>query len=181
MSPAATVLAIIPPCFAILVEIFNPVSADLIRASAVRDLERFQLGENQNALIDITTKLTCGAVEVSGLAPTLVATVTSGFGIFYEFPNIWLIVLYILTLLCLALVVLRFLGGQTFYQVEDTRQPRLIFGRTITLPWRGSRAIARLIFFSNGLLITLVLVTYCALERPWTHLIDRFRLMAAHS
>ncbi|MGJ5134372.1 hypothetical protein [Bradyrhizobium oligotrophicum] len=171
MTPASVVIATIPPAFAILVEIFNPISEDLIRASMQRDLVRHGLGNNSQAVTDTVTKAACGAVEVSGLAPTLIAVFTSGFGIFHDYASLVLIMIYVLTLAAVVLVVIRFLGGQTFYEIEDTRQARVILGRTVTLPWSGSKAIGRLIFFLNGLLIALILIAYCALEHPWEPLL----------
>lgn len=162
MDLSTAVLATIPPVFAILVEIFNPVSEKLIRNSAERDLRQYEVGSNHPHLIDDATKLTNGAVEVSGLAPTFVATVSSGFGVLYDFPKPTLMAIYGLIFVVLALILIRLLGGQTFLQIDCTKQPQQLWGRVITLPWTGSGLIARFIFIANGLLIVFVIVAYCA-------------------
>lgn len=172
MTPGAAFLATIPPLFAVVVEIFNPIKDTLIRAKVATDLEKFEakLGDKDHGnLIDAGTAMVSGAVEVGGLAPTLVAVFTSAFAIFYELPNLGLIGAYFLTLLVLTLLVLSFLSGQTFLQVETRRMPWSILGRSITLRWRGSEAIARFIIFVNGLLIILIWVTFLVLEPPWVH------------
>jgi hypothetical protein len=123
-------------------------------------------------LIDNATAFTAGAVEVSGLAPTLVAAVTSGFGVFHEWPDPRIIAAYILTLVALALFVLRYLAGQNFLQVQSASMPQNIFGYEIRRPWSGAKLVSRLIYFTNGLLVSLVLIVYFALEPPWHHFID---------
>ncbi len=167
MTPAAMVVAVIPPIFAILVETFNPVSERLIRESAIRDLEPFETSANHKHLIDNATKLTVGAVEVSGLAPTLVASVTSGFGVLYEVPYPWLIMAYVLAFVALVLVILRFLGGQSFLSIETRRQEQKIFRWSFTPTRTGSEIVSFVIYLANVLLLAFVLLTYCILDPPW--------------
>jgi hypothetical protein len=52
--------------------------------AVIRDLTNFQSNQNYQVLIETVTKLTVAAVEVGGLAPTLVAAITSGFAVIHE-------------------------------------------------------------------------------------------------
>ena len=137
MTPATVVLATIPPAFALLVELLNPVSERVIRRSVEKDLAGYENASPaaHDVLINYATSLTSGAVEVSGLAPTFVASVTSGFGVLYEYPNPWLIMAYILVFVGLVLFLLRYLSGQTFVEIDDTCQSLNLFGREIPMPW----------------------------------------------
>ncbi len=172
MTPGAAILATIPPLFATAVEIFNPIKPPAISTKADNDLLKFKpkLGDTDYAkLIEASTAMVSGALEVGGLAPTLAAVFTSAFAIFYELPNLWLIVVYSLGLLLLTLLLFSFLSGQTFVQVETRRMPWSILGRAITLPWTGSGVIARFIIGVNGLLIMLIWVTFLGLDPPWEY------------
>jgi hypothetical protein len=163
MTPeASAAFAIIPPAFAILVEALTPVSEKSIHHSAERDLAAYEHSsqEQHDLLITYATKMTSGAVEVSGLAPTLVAAVTSGFGALYEVPNAWLIMSYILIIMALVLLVLSYLSGNTFGEIDDKCPPLKIFFFQIPLPWSGSKGVSGLIYAVNVLLILFVLVVF---------------------
>jgi hypothetical protein len=163
MSPAAVVLAMIPPAFAILVERFNPISDGAIRSRVERDLQQFKRDDDaeHEALVVHSAKMVEGAVEVAGLAPTFVACLTSGFGVLSEYPNPWLIVGYILVFLALLLFLLHYLGGQTFLDMT-------LITKKIPLPFFGSRlpaeVISRTIYIANALLILFVLVVFLVSE-----------------
>jgi len=160
MTPATAVLAALPPVFAILVEIFNPVSEPSIRRSVERDLEAHGKDADFAHLVDDATGIASGAVEVSGLAPTLVAAVTSGFGVLYELPKPWLVFTYVLVFATIVLVTLRFLAGQTYLQIDSQRPSQDILGWKFTLPWPASSGVRLLIFVANFLLIGLVAIVY---------------------
>jgi hypothetical protein len=180
MTLGAAILASLPPLFAIIVEIFNPINEAAIRPKVERDLVRFEAGRNHKHLVDAGTKMVCGAVEVGGLAPTFVAAATAGVGIIFEYVSAWIagtyryvdfgiIGGYVLLLLFLVIVVMSFLGGQTYFQIETTRQPWLILGKPRTLRWRGSEAVTRLIISVNALLVLLVWLTYAVLTFTEVH------------
>jgi hypothetical protein len=169
MNLSSAILAIFPPVFAIVVERYNPISEGFIRPKVERDLKRFNDYANHESLLNVSTKMVTGAVEVAGLAPTILAVLTSGFGVLYEFrPNPWPILAYALFIVLVALLTLSFLGGQTFYDLEATKQPwKLLPGRPSKPKRTGSQKISLLIVVVNYLLIALVAVTYCTLEKPW--------------
>src|SRR5271168_2588611 len=105
MDFATVGLSIIPPALAIAVERLNPVSETLLRRSAEQDLKDYEARNHQH-LIDDATKFASGAVEVAGLAPTLVAAVTSGFGVLHELPRpFWPSIVYVLIFIVLVLMI----------------------------------------------------------------------------
>jgi hypothetical protein len=169
MNLNSAILAIFPPVFAVILERYNPINEISIRPKVERDLKRFEDYEHHGTLLDVSTKMVTGAVEVAGLAPTILAVLTSGFGVLYEFlPNPWPILAYAFFIAVLVILVLSFLGSQTFYELEATKQPwKLLPGRASKPKRTGSQKISLLIVVVNCLLITLVVVTYCALEKPW--------------
>ena len=144
-------LAVIPPVGAIVVERFNPLSDRVIGGYVEKDLDRYDK-VNHEALIIDATKMVAGAIELSGLAPTVVATITSAFAILSEFNEpFWPTVIYVSFFVILALVLFREIGGQTFLQLADTRQSRL--------NWTGTKVIQITIFCVNGVLILLILLS----------------------
>ena len=159
-------LTIIPPALALTVERLNPVNERLLRRSAEQDLMPYN-AENYQHLIDDSTKLANGAVEVAGLAPTLVASVTSGFGVLHEFPNpFWPAIIYVLIFVALVLLLLRLLAGQTFLELDDRKLCIHWCGRERTLPWTGTKMVSNFIYTANFILIIFALVTYCVLKLP---------------
>jgi hypothetical protein len=164
MTPAAVVLAMIPPVFAILVEWFNPISTSAIASSVKRDLAQFNQDDDEvhEGLVTHATKMVEGAVEVAGLAPTCVACLTSGFGVLSEYPNPWVIVCYILVFLALLLFILHYLAGQSFLDMasvpKETPLPR--FGRHLPI-----YIISRTIYFANFTLIAFIAVVFVVSER----------------
>jgi hypothetical protein len=162
-------LAIIPPALAIAVERLSPVSERSLRQSVKQDLDAYETANHQH-LIDDATKLAAGAVEVAGLAPTLVASVTSGFAILYEFPKpLWPTIIYVLVYITLALLLLRLLVGQTFKQIGDQKPIVHWWGKERTLPWTGTQTVSYFIYTSNLILILFVIVSYCILGEPWNN------------
>ena len=148
------ILLAIGPILAMIVESLNPISEAMIRKSVEDDLRTYEQRHHEQ-LVDDATKLTVGAVEVTGLAPTVVSVFTTAFAILHEverpfFPMLGVFVLFVIILL----VVVRLLGGLTFVQIETTRQPYNlpVFGE-VTLPWSASRMVSLLIYLSNSILI----------------------------
>ncbi len=169
MNLSSAILAILPPFFAIVVERVNPINAAYINPKVKADLERFENYDNHKALLCVSQRMVAGAVEVAGLAPTFVAVLSSGLGVLYEYPNMWLVIGYVLLLTLLVLLVMNFLSGQTFYQIDATRQPWKLFKRKEVAPKRfGSETIGRFIVAVNLLLIVLILVVYGVMEKPWS-------------
>jgi hypothetical protein len=153
MQLSALGLVIIPPALAIAVERLNPITERHLRRSAEQDLQLYD-ANNHEHLIDDATKFANGAVEVAGLAPTLVACVTSGFGVLHEFPHpFWPAIIYVLIFVALVLLLLRLLAGQTFLQLDDRRLPVHWRGRETTLPWTGTKAVSYFIYAANLILI----------------------------
>jgi hypothetical protein len=170
MQASTLGLAIIPPVLALAVERLNPINERLLRRSAVQDLQPYEAANHQH-LIDDATKMANGAVEVAGLAPTLVASVTSGFGILHELPHpFWPAIIYVLIFICLVLLILRLLVGQTFLQLDDRPLSIHLCGKERTLSWTGTQTVSKLIYVSNFILIAFGLLTYCIIEQPWNFL-----------
>ena len=155
MTPAAAILAAIPPSFAILVELLNPISGRLLRGSVERDLATYETTDANahRLLVERATGLASAAVEVSGVAPTLVAVVTSGFGVLYEYPKPLLIFAYVLVFIALVLFLLRYLAGLTFFEIEDTCPSFRFAWWEIPLNFHGSSVVSFLVYFANLLLI----------------------------
>ena len=164
MTPASAVLAVIPPFFAIFVELLNPISDRSLSRSVEKDLETYKA--NTTVDYDVLTKqvvsIASGAVEVAGLAPTFVASLTSGFSVLTDLPNPWLIVGYILVFLFLLLFLLHYLSGQTYLQVSDTKQPIELCGHRIPVRWHGTSIVSAIIYFANMLLIIFVFIVFVA-------------------
>lgn len=157
MNLSAALLVTVGPLLAILVEALNPVSERLIRQSAERDLSVYGTA-NHELLVEDVTKLTSGAVEVAGLAPTLVAVVTSGFAILHEIANPYVpLLLYLAAVIAMVLVLFQFLFGSSFLEIETTRQPITVAGWAFTPRWTGSKAVSIGIYTLNVLLIVVAL------------------------
>jgi hypothetical protein len=160
---AALGLAIIPPTLAILVELLNPVSRAMIAASAEADLQPFA-ADNHNELLETVTKSTEAAVEIAGLAPTLVASITSGFAIIHEYPQpFWPAIVYVLIFMGLVLFILWMLAGNTFFQIDDLAFRVTLFRKDINFPVR-TLVVRRIIYISNSLLIILAFGSYWYLK-----------------
>jgi hypothetical protein len=119
MDLSALGLAIIPPALAILVEALNPINERMIGRSVDLDLQGNEDLARSSFFVDTVdrvTKLSTAAVEIAGLAPTLVASVTSGFAVIHELPSpFWPAIIYALIFIGVALFVIWLLSGTTFY------------------------------------------------------------------
>ena len=119
---AAFWLAIIPPTLAIFVECLSPINSKAIKASTERDIDaNFPALErdDRDNLITIVQKAGTAAVEVAGLAPTLIASTTSGFAIIHELRSpFWPAVVYVLVFVAVALYLLWLLSGLTLKENE---------------------------------------------------------------
>jgi hypothetical protein len=162
MTPASAVLAVIPPFFAIFVELLNPISERSISHSVQKDLENYKVSTaiDYNTLTKQVESIVGGAVEVAGLAPTFVASLTSGFSVLNDLPNPWVIVGYILVFLALLLFLLHYLSGQTYLQMSDTKQPIELFGYKVPVRWHGTSIVSALIYIANLLLILFVVIIF---------------------
>jgi hypothetical protein len=161
MQPSTLVLALIPPVFAIVGELLNPINERSLKASAEKDLRNYEQGTNHQHLIDDATSFANGAVEVAGLAPTFIASITTGFGIWHEFRDpFWPAVIFVSIYVILGLCLWSFLSGQTYLQIDTTRQPVHIFGRARTLPYTGTKIISRFVYAANVILIAFLAVAY---------------------
>jgi hypothetical protein len=158
-------LAIIPPSLAMLVEFFNPISDNVIQTSTERDLKGFLQDPNYQVLVETVTKATTAAVEVSGLAPTFVASVTSGFAVIHELSSpFWPATVYVLLLIAVALYLFAMLGGRSFFQIDDTRPIIRIGGRDRSLPWTRTKMVSIMVYLVNTSLIVLSVIIYLAIS-----------------
>lgn len=165
MDAAALGLAVLPPTLAILVEYFNPISDKALGESAERDLAEFELGDNHKHVVDNVTMLAAGAVEVSGLAPTIVASVTSGFAVIHELPwPFWATVIYILIYVGIVLFVLRLLAGHSFFEIQERKIEIRALGKTLKLTRSG--VVRRIIYTANATLIAASVLVYLYLNLP---------------
>jgi hypothetical protein len=166
MTLEAAVLATLPPVCAIFIERVNPLTEKAVRPKVKLDLARFSLISNYAALEDITTKMVGGAIETAGVAPTVFAVLSSGLGVLFEHPNPWFFLVYIVMLAVLLTLLFSFLGGQTFFQIEATKQPWNFLGKTVTLSRTGSEAIGWFIVRLNIVLILIIWIFYFVSEPP---------------
>ena len=162
-------LALIPPVFAIAGELLNPINERALKASAEKDLRNYEQGTNHRHLIDDATKFANGAVEMAGLGPTVLASITTGFGIWHEFRDpLWPAVLFVSIFLILSLLLWFLLSGQTYLQMDTTRQPVHFLGRARTLPWTGTKIISLFIYAANFILIAFLAMAYYFSASPHT-------------
>jgi hypothetical protein len=144
---------------AILVELLNPVSRSMISANAEADLQPFAAA-NHDELLETVTKSTQAAVEIAGLAPTLVASITSGFAIIHEYPQpFWPAIGYVLIFIGLVLFILWMLSGNTLFEIDDLAFTVKFFRWEISMPVR-TQVVRRIIYISNTLLIILAFGSY---------------------
>jgi hypothetical protein len=173
MDASALGLAVIPPALAMIVEWLNPLSEYRVQTSAEIDLAQFHPGDDHHLLIERATFSTAAAVEIAGLAPTLVSAITSGFAILHEIPEpFWITILYVLFFIVVALGLLRILAGRTFYEIQITPVVIRWKGRERAL-WKRSEIVSLTIYTANTVLIILAVTTYMVLE-GWR---DVFKLL----
>ena len=178
MDTGTFILALLPPSLAIVVEFFNPISERVLRKSALSYLERFQSQvrapapmtglpmnappqtdrQSYDALVDSVAKASTAAVEVGGVAPTFVASITSGFAVLHELASpLWLTISYIITFLILILFLLRLLLGHDFYQISITN-PKVLKKYPFVLSYE--KTVSAVIYSANLLLIVTAMGVY---------------------
>lgn len=120
MDASTLGLAVIPPALAIVVEKFNPISEEKLRSSWTADLDEFKSLSNYDLLFENVLKGSSAAIEVSGLAPTIVAAVTSGFAVLHEMASpFWPTIIYLITFIALGLFMSNSLSGLSFFRIDD--------------------------------------------------------------
>jgi hypothetical protein len=160
MNFASFALLSVGPVLAIVVEAWNPISERMIRKSVEDDLREYE-DQHHPQLLDDATKLTVGAVEITGVTPTIISAATTACAIFNEFqkPFFPMLMLFFVVIIG-ALVIFQLVGGLTFVQIETTRQPYKILGLgEVTLPWTTSQVVSFLIYFANAALIVIAGIT----------------------
>jgi len=160
MNYASFALLIVGPVLAIMVEALNPISERMIRKSVEDDLREYE-DLHHPQLLDDATKLTIGAVEITGLTPTIVSAATTACAMFNEFqkPFFPMLMLFVIVIIG-GLIIFQVVGGLTFVQIETTRQPYRIIGLgEVTLPWTASQVVSFLIYFANAALIAIAGIT----------------------
>lgn len=169
LETSTLALAIIPPIVAICVERFNPITDTYVRSSVERDFSRFddtskgaaQSSADRLLLIDIMVKSNMAAAEISGLAPTIVTSITSCFAVVHELREpFWALVLYAVFFVILIILVARNLGGKTLFQMDNLAA--LSFRHPITkkrLAFTSVRVTSWTIYGANlALILAAVLV-----------------------
>jgi len=113
-------LAAIPPLLAMVVQACNPVSHRVLKKSAEHDMAIFKDGHDYETLVETTAKSAEGAVDISGLAPSVVSAVSSGFSVVHDLPSpFWPAVCYVLPFIAVALLTLRLLGGCSYLEIKS--------------------------------------------------------------
>jgi hypothetical protein len=125
MDAKAAILASLPPLLAILVEVFNPVSENLIRSEAERVIRDERL---QNQDPEVIAKTAHGAIAVSSLAPTILSVVSGGLAIASELAKTGFVLLsvFILGLTFLILNLMKSLSGLSYYQIAITYRQSIV-------------------------------------------------------
>jgi hypothetical protein len=151
--------AILPPVLAIVVERLNPINGPSIRTSAERDFVDFQQPEGHTSLLDYVTQSAKAAVEVSGLAPTLVAAVTSGFAIIHDLANpFWPALGYVTVFVIIALGLLRLLAGWTYFEIGTRSWTYFLFGKERSSRRTRSDVVSATIYATNILIIFVAVI-----------------------
>jgi hypothetical protein len=159
-------LAILPPALALVVEAFNPISERVLRRSAETDLAPFL--KDHPELVNVSTTSMGAAVEISGLAPTLVSTITSGFAILYEVPapyGYFAAILYTIVFVLLTIFILRMLGGVSFLGMGSESYIIRWRGQEKRLKANRTGVVRRIIYFANVLLIIACIAVYAISQR----------------
>ncbi|WP_429554020.1 hypothetical protein [Paraburkholderia sp. MM5477-R1] len=151
------------------------MSDDAIQFSIERDLGDFNVIDpddgnvagatgnktGQSELVKAAVISTRAAVEVSGLAPTIISCVTSGFAVVNEMePPLWYAIGYVVAFIALGLFVIRMLAGHSFLEIGAREY-------TICLPWKGvqikrtrTELVSWAIYGANSLLIAVALLVF---------------------
>jgi hypothetical protein len=191
MDAAQLGLAIIPPSLAILVEALNPINERALNKSALVDLEtvRTEVPHLLFPTVDQAQTLAAAAVEISGLAPTLVASVTSGFAVIHELPEpFWPAIVYSLAFLGVGLFLIWLLNGTTFRKIGETKiNIGFVFSlkggfrldeRSVTESgWTRQEIVRTVIYGANFTLILASAIVFCFLHWPlivWLPILKRF-------
>jgi hypothetical protein len=166
MHGREAILASLPPLLAILVEVLNPVSEDLIKNEAKRVIQDEKL-ENQDP--NVIAKTAHGAMAVASLAPTILSVVSGGLAIASELATTGFLLLagFILTLTLLFLNLVKSLSGLSYYQIAATTRPLIWPIRTLKRVFRckpygplHTKVISRFIYATNSLLLMMCLFVW---------------------
>jgi hypothetical protein len=183
VEKATFILAVLPPALAIVVEFLNPINERVLHQSALGHLSKFkdqvhangslQIGNQPLAnpidpganafdtLVDHVARSSAAAVEVSGVAPTFVACITSGFAVLHELPSpLWLTISYVVAFLILILFLLRLLLGHNFLDIADS-VPRFAYWDFFL---SREKTVSATIYAANGLLILTACLVFMHLE-----------------
>ena len=165
---AAFWLAIIPPALALLVECFNPVNSRTVKASIERDIDADFPGLiDRDDLVTVMQKAGTAIAEIAGLAPTLIASTTSGFAILHELASpFWPAVIYVLVAMAAALYLLWLLSGLTFSQIDGRNAAIPLPFVEIGLDLKRTTMVSLAIYAANGALIALAVVVFSMKEEP---------------
>lgn len=174
MDLSTAFLAVVPSLLAMLVEHLSLIDESTLRSNAARAFRSDDKVNLDPDLLDNIAKFSAGAVEVTGLFPTLIACVSSCFAILHEYPSpFWPFVFYLLIFLFLISLVLKFLSGQTYFDIVEKSQEVSLFGSKITLPL-GKKTLGYFIYAANLIFIAFVIFTYCILGHPSVALMKWF-------
>jgi hypothetical protein len=175
LDASALAFAILPPLLAMLVEYRSPVSDDAIQFSIERDLGEFNVvdpDENNTGgagaqtaasseLVKAAVISTKSAVEVSGLAPTIVSCVTSGFAVVNEMASpLWFAVAYVVAFITLGLFVIRMLAGHSFLEIGSRDYETCLRWKGVRVSRTRTQLVAWTIYGANGLLIVTAFLVF---------------------
>ena len=160
------ILAVLPPAGAIFVERIDLLNLEYLNLDASRTLKEKSWEADKvsdhNVIRDFIALSSSGASEISGLAPTFVSVITSGFAILKEIQAwLWPTVVYIISIMTIVLLVIKLLRGSTCYAIA---------GRQFTF-WRGrilkegirrtpKQITSYFIYLTNLLLILLAIAVF---------------------
>lgn len=120
--------------------------------------------DDKDVIVDFIAYTSAGASEIAGLAPTLVAAVTSGFAVLREVTN-WVppTIAYISAMILILIIIVKMLSGVTYYAIADkgielVKKGRLFLEKGITL--NRQEISSKVIYLINGALIVLAVSVY---------------------
>ena len=123
---------------------------------------------NEFVGIDDVVKFSNGAVEYAGLAPTIVACVSSCFAVLFEIEKPFgPIVVYLLLFFLLGFPLVRFLSGQSFLELDDSAPEFGLFFWRKT-PSLGTAVVSQFVYLANSTFILYVVVLYFIYGEPWS-------------
>lgn len=113
-------LAMFPAIIAIILEMLNPLSNNVVERQAEEAVRKHKLAPNSP---EVMKNFALGAISVAGLAPTLMSVITAALAILHDIPAayvFWWLYVVLLVGVFIALWIGREIGNGEFYDYETS-------------------------------------------------------------